>query len=74
MLSVLYACLICINFNKYLHTLIKQIFDGSHSLRCTFVKCSAFNLFVYLHIYLRCYCYRCIGFWLYQVDIKYILL
>ena len=27
-LSVLYACLICINFNKYIHTLIKQIFDG----------------------------------------------
>ena len=34
MLSVLYACLICINFNKYIHTLIKQIFDGfpSHTL------------------------------------------
>ena len=31
MLSVLYACLICINFNKYIHTLIKQIFDRSPS-------------------------------------------
>ena len=30
-LSVLYACLICINFNKYIYTLIKQIFDGSPS-------------------------------------------
>ena len=28
MLSVLCACLICINFNKYKPTLIKQIFDG----------------------------------------------
>ena len=25
------ACLICINFNKYIPTLIKQIFDGSPS-------------------------------------------
>ena len=32
MFSVLYACLICINFNKcIIHTLIKHIFDGSSS-------------------------------------------
>ena len=46
MLSVLYACLICINFNKYIHTLLKQIF-------------------------VLIFCYRCIGFWIYQVGVKY---
>ena len=37
--SVLYACLLCINFNKYIHTLIKQTFDDV-AIRCTFVKLS----------------------------------
>ena len=46
MLSVLYACLICINFNKYIHTLIKEIFDGSPSHTLYIVKCGAVNLFI----------------------------
>ena len=51
MLSVLCACLICINFNKYIHTLIKLIFDRSpsHMLYiCEMQRCQ----FVYLHIYI----------------------
>ncbi|KAK2179679.1 hypothetical protein NP493_477g00000 [Ridgeia piscesae] len=31
-------------------------------------------LLVYLYNIYRCYCYRCIGFWIYQVGVKYILL
>ena len=54
MLSVLYACLICINFNKYIHTLIKQIFDGSpsHTLYIKKKKlCGAVNLCICIYIY-----------------------
>ena len=53
MLSVLYACLICINFNKYLHSLIKQIFDRSPShILYNFVKCGAVNLCICIYIYI----------------------
>ena len=55
MLSILYACLICTNFNKYIHTLIKQIFDGcpSHTMYITsVVKCGTVNLCICIYIYI----------------------
>ncbi len=51
MLIVLYACFICIHLNKYLHTLIKHIFDVCPTIRCTFVKCGTVNLCTCVHIY-----------------------
>ena len=48
---MLYACLISTNFNKYIHTLIKQICDGSasHTLYiCEMRRCQ----FVYLGLVL----------------------
>ena len=74
MLTVLYACLICINFNKYIYTLINKYLTDLLAIRCTFVKCGAVNLWCCQFVYLRCYCFRCIGFWIYQVGVKYILL
>ena len=48
MLSVLYACLICINFNKYIHTLIKQIFDVVHLLNAALLICISAYIFMLL--------------------------
>ena len=44
MISFLCACLICINLNKYIHTLIKHIFDGcpSHTYMFTLLLLSVY--------------------------------
>ena len=43
MLSVPYACLICININKYI--------SDHLAIRCTFDKCGAVNLCICIYIY-----------------------
>ena len=48
MLSVLYACLMCINLNKYIHTLIKQIFDVVHLLNAALSICVSAYIFTLL--------------------------
>ena len=52
MLSLMYACLICINFNKYIHTLIKQIFDGSPSHTFLHLLNAALSICVSAYIFM----------------------